>query len=109
MARSIPEGRFGQLVEAATSTFISRGYRQTQVADVATALGLGKGTLYGYVESKEALFDAAVRYADGQTPLPRPADLPLRSPEPGSTVAYIRDRIAAEAAELVLLRVVTGG
>lgn len=109
MARSIPEGRFGQLVEAATTTFISRGYRLTQVADVATALGLGKGTLYGYVESKEALFDAAVRYADGQTPMPQPADLPLRSPAPGSTVAYVRERVAAEAGELALLRIVTGG
>lgn len=108
MARTIPPERFGQLIEAATATFISHGYRLTQMADVADAMGLAKGTLYGYVESKEALFDAAVRFADGHLALPRTTDLPLRTPKRGRTVAYVRERIAGEAADMVLLRVVGG-
>jgi AcrR family transcriptional regulator len=60
------------LIEVATQTFVARGYRLTQMSDVAEALGVAKGTLYGYVESKEALFDAAVRLADGQGTLPEP-------------------------------------
>jgi AcrR family transcriptional regulator len=36
------------------------------MADVAEALGVAKGTLYLCVESKEALFDAVLRYADGR-------------------------------------------
>jgi AcrR family transcriptional regulator len=108
MARAIPSERFGRLVEVATETFIGRGYRFTQMADVAGALGLAKGTLYGYVESKEALFDAAVRYADGHLALPDTAQLPLRTPTPGATLAYVRERVATEAADMVLVRVVSG-
>jgi AcrR family transcriptional regulator len=108
MARRIPPERFGQLVEVATKTFIGRGYRLTQMADVADALSIAKGTLYGYVESKEALFDAAVRYADGHLAEPDAAQLPLRTPTQGETVAYVRERLAAEAADMVLVRIVSG-
>jgi len=104
MARAIPPDRFRQLVEVATGIFVERGYRSTQMADVADALGLAKGTIYGYVESKEALFDAAVRYADAPDAGPDPKRLPLRSPTPGSTVAFVRERLTSEARELALVR-----
>lgn len=106
MSRPIPAQRIHQLVDTATRMFIRRGYRLTQMADVAEELSVGKGTLYGYVESKEALFDAALRYADGLMALPTPRDLPLLTPAPGSTVAYVKQRLAAEAQEMVLSRVV---
>jgi len=105
MARSIPSGRLERLIEVATETFIAEGYRRTQMADVAEALGIAKGTLYGYVESKAALFDAAIRYADGHEPLPRTAELPIKTPAPGDTVKRLEDRIAAEAADLRLVQV----
>lgn len=108
MAPTIPPERLAQLIDAATRLFIDRGYRLTQMADVAERLGVAKGTIYGYVESKEALFDAAVRFADGNADLPTASDFPLRAPAPGQTVAYIRQRIAAESADMVLLHVVTG-
>jgi AcrR family transcriptional regulator len=101
MARPIPEGRFSQLIEVATKTFVARGYRLTQMADVAEALGVAKGTLYGYVESKEALFDAAVRFADN--PPSDPGKLPLPPPATGSTVQYIQARLLEEARELELV------
>lgn len=103
MARKIPADRFAQLIEVATKTFVARGYRLTQMADIADGLGLAKGTLYGYVESKEALFDAAVRFADGQQTLPAAATLPFATPPPGATVAYIRERLAYEARGLRLV------
>lgn len=101
MARPIPEGRFSQLIEVATKTFVARGYRLTQMADVAEALGVAKGTLYGYVESKEALFDAAVRFADN--PPSDPGKLPMPTPAAGSTVQYIQARLLDEARELELV------
>jgi AcrR family transcriptional regulator len=102
VARSIPPERFAQLITAATNTFVARGYRLTQMADVAEALGVAKGTLYGYVESKEALFDAAVRYADGPVPPPETSALPLGTPPAGSTVQFVRERLVAEVAHLEL-------
>lgn len=108
MARVIPQDRFEQLVDVATKTFIARGYRLTQMSDIAEGLGVAKGTLYGYVESKEALFDAAIRFADGNAEPPTVSQLPLRTPEPGQTVAYVRQRVAAESADMVLVHVITG-
>jgi AcrR family transcriptional regulator len=104
MARTIPPGRFTQLIDVATKTFVARGYRLTQMSDVAEALGVAKGTLYGYVESKEALFDAAVRFADGQGTLPEAGALPLPTPTAGSTVQYVQARLMEGARELELVR-----
>ena len=56
MPRAIPSDRLSQLIAAATQVFIAQGYRRTQIEDVAQALGVAKGTIYGSVESKEAQY-----------------------------------------------------
>jgi AcrR family transcriptional regulator len=94
MARRMPADRVEQLVDAATRVFIEQGYARTQMADVAAALGVAKGTLYLYVESKEALFDLAARYADTPAPFVKPPSLPVRTPRPGATARYVRERLA---------------
>jgi len=95
MARRTPPERLTRLVECATRVFIEQGYRRTQMADIAEALGVAKGTLYLYVESKDALFDLVARCADGEHPLPKLSALPLATPAPGTTIAYVRDVLAA--------------
>ena len=94
MARRIPADRLEQLVDCATTVFIDQGYRHTQMADVAEALGLAKGTLYLYVESKEALFDLVCRYADTPRPFVRRPALPVRTPRSGATLKYVRNELA---------------
>ena len=93
MARKIPADRLEQLVDCATLVFIERGYSLTQMADVAAALGVAKGTLYLYVESKEALFDLVARFADAPRPFAKKPSLPVRTPKSGATVKYVRERI----------------
>lgn len=89
--------RFPALVDHATDTFITGGgFRRTQIDDVARAMGVAKGTVYLYVASKEALFDVVVRSAD-RGPAVEPADLPVPTPRAGATVAYLRERLAADA------------
>jgi AcrR family transcriptional regulator len=104
MARTIPPERFAAVVAAAARVFILHGYQRSQVQDVADALGLAKGTLYGYAASKEALFAAAVRYADGHEPLPAIADLPVPAPAAGEIPALVGGRLAAEVREMSLAR-----
>ena len=96
MARKTPPDRLPQLIACATRVFIEQGYRRTQMDDVAAALGVAKGTLYLYVESKEALFDLVVRCADVEPPFPSFSPLPLPPPKPGATLAYIRERLAQQ-------------
>jgi AcrR family transcriptional regulator len=94
MARSVPDDRLAQLVECATRVFIEQGYRRTQMADVAKALGVAKGTLYLYVESKDALFDLVARCAVDDRPFEKAPVLPIRTPKPGATLKYVRERLA---------------
>jgi AcrR family transcriptional regulator len=90
----MPDDRIERLVDCATAVFIERGYTLTQMADVAAALGVAKGTLYLYVESKEALFDLVARYADAPRPFAKRPALPVRTPRTGATLKYVRERIA---------------
>ncbi|NOT55902.1 MAG: TetR/AcrR family transcriptional regulator [Deltaproteobacteria bacterium] len=94
MARKTPPDRLPHLVACATQVFIDQGYRRTQMDDVAAALGVAKGTLYLYVASKEALFDLVIRHADEDSPFPALAHLPLPTPAPEATLAYVRERLA---------------
>lgn len=97
MPRTIPESRLKDLVACATRVFIEQGYRQTQIADVAAELGVAKGTVYLYVESKEALFAAAVRWADAEAPGISELDLPLPTPAPEVLPRELAARLAREA------------
>jgi AcrR family transcriptional regulator len=107
MARPIPEDRLSRLVEVATAVFIDQGFRQTRMEDVAEALGVAKGTVYLYVESKEALFDLVCRAAD--RPFEHPAELPVKSPATGATVRYITERLAAGQVMPALAEALAGG
>ena len=91
----MPPDRLPRLFQAAAAAFIANGYARTQMADVARAIGLGSGTLYLYVETKEALFDATLRYfATGFVP----DELPVKNPAPGVTLGTIRELLASESA-----------
>ncbi len=102
MARKIPEHRFDDLVRAATEVFIAHGYRHTQMADVAEALGVAKGTLYWYVESKEALLVLCLENADRPGPVEQPARIPVPSPKPGELLRRIQKELAVEGEPPVL-------
>jgi len=98
MPRSIPEDRFEALLDAATAVFLEQGYRRSQVADVAARMGLSKGSVYTYVESKEALFDCVLRHADRRDPVALPEALPVPTPPPGATLEMVEKRLSKEGA-----------
>jgi len=97
MARKRPGDRLDQLVACAARVFTERGYRRTQMADVATAMGIAPGTLYLYVESKEALFDLVVQRAFLDQPPGPPPHLPIPPPPPGATLRHVSERFARDA------------
>ena len=102
MARTRPEGRFQQLRDAALAVFAAKGLRRARMADVARAMGVSTGSLYNYVESKEALFHWLVGLGVGDAPVGTPATLPIPTPPPGATEARLRARLA-EATRLPAL------
>src|SRR6516162_6354885 len=56
MPRTRPPDRLDQLADAALTVFGRAGFRLAQMDDIAAEMGVAKGTVYGYVTSKEALF-----------------------------------------------------
>jgi AcrR family transcriptional regulator len=96
MPRSIPPDRFQDLVEAATAVFLDQGYRRTQIADVAARMGVAKGSVYSYVESKEALFACVLRHADRSGRIDLPETLPVATPRPEATLEVLQGRLAEE-------------
>ena len=56
MPRTLPASRMVDISAAARLVFRERGFKRTQVADVAAEAGISPAALYRHVESKEALF-----------------------------------------------------
>jgi len=57
-----------QIVDAAMRHFAEQGYRGARVEDIATEVGVAKGTVFLHFRNKEGLFMAAYREAVGQLP-----------------------------------------
>src|SRR5947208_14027052 len=53
-------GKRDLILRAATDVFSTREFHTVPVEDVATAAGVGKGTLYLYFPTKEQLFYATI-------------------------------------------------
>jgi AcrR family transcriptional regulator len=88
--RPDPQDRLEDLVQAGAAVFARRGYRRTQMADVAGAMGVSPGNLYNYVEGKDALFYLVLRRVLGE----RPGDHPLELPVTGASVPVTSEWMA---------------
>jgi AcrR family transcriptional regulator len=96
MSRQPAIARLDSLIEAATAVFMERGYRRTQIADVARAMQRSPGAIYRYVESKEALFDLVIRAVAQPEWELTDLTLPIPTPESDTTLAFLQDFLARE-------------
>jgi AcrR family transcriptional regulator len=80
--------RLDAVATAATQVFGRLGYQRTKTADVARAAGMSTGSLFTYVQTKEALFHLVFLHGFGLLGESMPT-LPIATPEPGETVALI--------------------
>jgi AcrR family transcriptional regulator len=53
---TLTSAKTAAIYSAAVQVFAEKGYANTTVQDIARAAGVGKGTIYQYVKSKEDLF-----------------------------------------------------
>ena len=81
-----------RLLRAATRVFARKGLKRARITDIAREMGVAHGSLYNYVESKEALFLLLIErwgnldYAAG-------TQLPIKTPSMGRIVERLQDRI----------------
>jgi|HubBroStandDraft_4_1064222.scaffolds.fasta_scaffold222894_2 AcrR family transcriptional regulator len=88
MPRKSTGDRLWEIATAATEEFGRLGYRGTKTADVASKAGISTGSLFTYVESKEALFHLVFLHWF-EMPSERIPALPVATPSPGETLAVI--------------------
>jgi AcrR family transcriptional regulator len=86
--------RLAALAEAATRVFGRLGYRGTRMADVASEAGMSSGSVFTYVESKEALFHLVFVRGFGFLD-DKALTLPLPTPLPGETAKVIEESLRA--------------
>jgi AcrR family transcriptional regulator len=67
MARKSDPAKRIRIIDAATQVFARKGYNGTIMSEVAQVAGIGKGTIYEYFRSKEALFFAVFEHLMNQT------------------------------------------
>jgi AcrR family transcriptional regulator len=58
------EARPDEVLDAALTLFIERGFAATRVEDIAAQAGLSKGAVYLYFPSKEAILEGLVKRAE---------------------------------------------
>lgn len=81
------------MLAAAARVFARTGLKQARMADIAREMGVAHGSLYNYVESKEALFLLLVEQW-GRPGLPLDdRELPLRTPPMADIVEQLRRRV----------------
>jgi len=94
MARQRPPDRLDQILQAATRVFARTGLEASKMSDVAKEAGVSQGTLYNYVESKEALFRLLLDRGIGSPP-PASSAFPLKSPAMGALARRMDEAIDA--------------
>ena len=60
------EGKLEAVADAALEAFTEHGFQLTQMSEIARRAGISAGTLYLYVEDKEAMLRVAALHAAGQ-------------------------------------------
>ncbi len=92
-ARSV---RLDEILAAATRVFCAKSYRRAQMADVAAEMGVSPGTLYNYVDGKEALFHLLIERGFGREAAAPPPSFPVPAPSPGATLELLERRLQDE-------------
>ena len=59
------QAKLQAILDAALDVFLEKGVADARLDDVASRAGVAKGTLYLYVPSKQALFEAVFERVDG--------------------------------------------
>ncbi len=84
-----------RLLTASARVFAGKGLKAARMSDVAAEMGVAHGTLYNYVESKEALFYLLVDRGARTGPIDLPAELPIKTPTPEVLLRRLQEEIAA--------------
>jgi AcrR family transcriptional regulator len=82
-----------RMLQAAMRVFARKGLSRARMSEVAAEMGVAQGSLYNYVESKEALFYLLVDLGGRTEPAALPEQLPVRTPTQEALLRRIEEQI----------------
>ena len=95
MARQRSADFLERLLAAATKVFAEKGLQRARMSDVAREMGVAHGSVYNYVETKEALFYLLVDRGANAPSGWKPKTWPVRTPSRERVMKRLREQIAA--------------
>ncbi len=87
-----------RLLDAALDVFGERGLKAARISDSADRMGVAHGTVYNYVDSKDALFWLLVDRGLQPEELALPDNLPVKAPSEDRILARLAQQIATNFA-----------
>lgn len=87
-----------RLLDAALDVFAERGLKGARIADIADRMGAAHGTVYNYVDSKEALFWLLVDRGLQPSGIELPAQLPVAAPPGERMLARLVEQVGSSFA-----------
>lgn len=87
-----------RLLDAALDVFGERGLKAARIADIADRMGAAHGTVYNYVDSKDALFWLLVDRGLVPENLPLPDALPVKAPPQHQVLARLAEQVSTSFA-----------
>ena len=90
MARNRDPNRLDGIVAAATNEFSRAGFDRAKISRIADRARVSPGTVYLYVEDKDALFELAV-LRSLESPLVANPGLPYRKSPAGARLRLVED------------------
>jgi AcrR family transcriptional regulator len=101
-----PKAREAEVLATAVGIFNSRGYAGTSINDIANALGIHKGSVYYYIDSKEDLLFRTLKSASDQIDEIRNAVAATVDPDPLTRLrGYVIGQTAFVAENMLLMGV----
>ena len=97
--------RFEDIVNAAARLFSERGYAATSIQDVADSVGLLKGSLYHYINTKEDLLHAIIQEAHHHTAALGVEALALDGDATAKLTYLVKEHLSGAADNLAKVRV----
>lgn len=83
-----------RLLDAALDVFGERGLKAARIADIANRMGAAHGTVYNYVDSKDALFWLLIDRGLQPDGMRLPDTLPVKAPPNDRVLARLVEQIA---------------
>jgi AcrR family transcriptional regulator len=103
----VAEFRRGEILDAATRVFGTKGFDGTRVDDIAAEAKLAKATVYAYFDSKDEIYEAAVEQALAEIRLLTEEQVAKAADFPGKLRAFIAVRLSYWHEKQPLYRVIS--